>query len=466
MMVVAWMFRMVAASALIGVAAWLLERAFRAVGRPRRWAWVAGLAGVLGSPFLALAVPALRASVVESLMGPVGGAAAHVVRAGGGPGAAPFLTATRVVAFLWIVGVLLSLIVYAAGWWRLRSARRAWRHGRVAGESVLVSPGAGPAAIGVLQPAIVVPEWLLTEDASVQRLVVLHEAEHLAEGDHVVLALAPLALVLMPWNVVLWWMVRRLRLAIELDCDSRVLARGVEPSAYGTLLLDVAGRRGVGAFSIALASPRSALEQRIEALSGALPGLTPARRVVLGMAALVCGVLACGVAPTAPIDRVAASDERMAVGPTGADLVRRFGSTGTRWTIDDEPASPDAVRALAAEDLAVVRVQQVQSVRADVAGGVGVSDMVVQIATPARVRANPSEFESSDYVSREGSRSPLRQIRALMNDPALHVVIDGREADRDALRSLSDAEIAKMEVVRQRIGNDVTAGVHIETRAQ
>lgn len=463
-MIVAWVLRMLAASALIGLAAWLLERGFRATGRARRWAWVSGLAGVVAAPLVALALPDVRPSVVDSLIRTVGDPRTESL-VEHGSAAAPLLTAANVVTLLWVVAAVLALVVYAAGWLRLRSARRAWRQGRVAGASVLVSPGAGPAAIGVLQPAIVVPEWLLAEDESVQRLVVLHEAEHLAAGDHVVLAVAPLALVLMPWNVVLWWMVRRLRLAIELDCDSRVLARGVEPSAYGTLLLDVAGRRGVGVLSIALASSRSALEQRIEALAGALPGPAPLRRAVLVTAAIGCGVLACGVAPTAPIERAAALDERTAVSPSGAELVRRFGEAGTRWTIDGETVSTDAVRALAASDLAVVRVEQFQAVDGDVAGP-GLSDIVVNIATPAWVRANPSEFESAPYFVGESSRSPLRRIRSLMNDPALHVVIDGREADRDALRSLSDEDIVKMEVVRQRIGDDFSAGVHVETRAQ
>ena len=67
------------------------------------------------------------------------------------------------------------------------------------------------------------------------------------------LALAQLALLVMPWNLALWWQIRRLRVAVELDCDARVLRSG-DVRFYGDLLLDVARPRqarliGVTAFA-------------------------------------------------------------------------------------------------------------------------------------------------------------------------------------------------------------------------
>ena len=40
-----------------------------------------------------------------------------------------------------------------------------------------------------------------------------------------------MAVVLMPWNLPLWWQWRRLRFAIEVDCDARVLASGRIPTS-------------------------------------------------------------------------------------------------------------------------------------------------------------------------------------------------------------------------------------------
>jgi hypothetical protein len=61
--------------------------------------------------------------------------------------------------------------------------------------------------------------------------------------------------------------------------------------------------------------------------------------------------------------------------------------------------------------------------------------------------------------------SALGEVRKLLDDPDLHVVIDGRESDRTALRSLADADIAKLEIVRRRMGDNVVANVRVETVA-
>ena len=40
----------------------------------------------------------------------------------------------------------------------------------------------------------------------------------------------------MPWNLALWWQLRRLRLAVEMDCDNRVVAALGDPNPYGCFL--------------------------------------------------------------------------------------------------------------------------------------------------------------------------------------------------------------------------------------
>ncbi|MFP4622689.1 MAG: M56 family metallopeptidase, partial [Gemmatimonadota bacterium] len=47
---------------------------------------------------------------------------------------------------------------------------------------VRVAPAAGPAVMGLRCPEIVVPAWLLEASPEEQRLVVLHEREHLRAG--------------------------------------------------------------------------------------------------------------------------------------------------------------------------------------------------------------------------------------------------------------------------------------------
>jgi hypothetical protein len=105
-----------------------------------------------------------------------------------------------------------------------------------------------------------------------------------------------LVLVALPWNLPLWLMARRLRRAIELDCDARVLARYPDVQRYGRVLLAVAQRRGLGAALIApaLAEPVSLTEERIVAFT-TNAGLGRAARAAL----LVVSTVAVGAACTA-----------------------------------------------------------------------------------------------------------------------------------------------------------------------
>src|SRR5581483_4580876 len=42
-----------------------------------------------------------------------------------------------------------------------------------------------------------------------------------------------------PWNLPLWWQLRRFRFVVEVDCDRRVLKKGLDPVTYGEALLAV-----------------------------------------------------------------------------------------------------------------------------------------------------------------------------------------------------------------------------------
>jgi hypothetical protein len=96
--------------------------------------------------------------------------------------------------------------------------------------------------VGLLSPRIVAPRWLTETPSACQELVIAHEQAHLARHDPQVLTLALFLLVVMPWNVPLWWQLRRLRRAIEVDCDARVLEKGLDPEKYRQMLTDVSRR--------------------------------------------------------------------------------------------------------------------------------------------------------------------------------------------------------------------------------
>jgi hypothetical protein len=108
-------------------------------------------------------------------------------------------------------------------------AARPWPVTALEGVEVAVSEGVGPAVLGILSPRIVVPRWLLEEAAQRRSAVLAHESEHLRAHDGRLLLAALLLVALLPWNLPLRWLWRRLRLAIEVDCDARVVRRGLQP---------------------------------------------------------------------------------------------------------------------------------------------------------------------------------------------------------------------------------------------
>lgn len=194
-----------------------------------------------------------------------------------------------VLAVWMIVGVL---------YWR--RTQRAWRPTTLDGVDVDVSLTTGPAVLGLWSHRIVLPEWATTLPPEQRRLVLAHECEHISAGDPERLALAVIALILMPWNIALWWCAARLRRAIEFDCDARVLKRFPSTKEYGYVLLEVAKRgRNAGPLAIpmvGLLRLPSGLERRLRAMT--LRHRRGARGAALGG---IIALGAIGAAFTTPV---------------------------------------------------------------------------------------------------------------------------------------------------------------------
>ncbi|HEV8266071.1 MAG TPA: M56 family metallopeptidase, partial [Gemmatimonadales bacterium] len=272
-MIAAWMLYCVGIGLAFVIVGHAMERALHFAGRPTRWAWAAALAGsfvvpaaawLLPDSFRAVSVPAPEPIAYQ----PVANVGAPIV---GEPAvAAPMARSAlapsdldRPLAWTWGLAsaALLAALTIAA--LRLAVLRRRWRATVVHGRRVLVSDDVGPAVTGVWVPRIVIPGWALSLAERQRELMLAHEEEHVRAGDPRLLAAGIVALLLAPWNPALWWHMRRLRLAVEMDCDARVLARGGAAPEYGELLLHVGGRRGHLLGAPALGEPRSFLEHRI-----------------------------------------------------------------------------------------------------------------------------------------------------------------------------------------------------------
>jgi hypothetical protein len=132
-------------------------------------------------------------------------------------------------------------------------------------------------------------------DAEARALVLEHEREHLRAGDPRLLAAGLLCAVLMPWNPAVWWQLRRLRLAVEVDCDARVLRRrGADVRAYGSVLLEVGRRAGRTRLpAAAFSEPASSLERRIRIMTAPRVRRPLVRAAGFGALATLLAAAAC-----------------------------------------------------------------------------------------------------------------------------------------------------------------------------
>jgi len=324
-MIAAWMAYCLGITTLLAAGAFALDRALRLGRRPTRWVWTGALAASLAIPlaarirpeaFTTVTVPTLATAPIQI----------NVTRDAVPPTATPPVAPSRSfslsdldrpLVWLWVgmSAILCIMLIVAA--WRLARLRRQWLRASLEGRAVLVSDDVGPAVASFWSRDLVFPLWTLTLDDRQRRLMLAHEEEHVRARDPWLLAAAGLALVAVPWNVAAWWLVRRLRLAVEMDCDARVLGRGQDVASYGALLLAVGGRatrRLIGA--AALGEPASFLEHRIRSMTAAVP-----RRYVrqaAGLVALAAGalVLACE-APRPEQPQLTDNPNRSSRTPTG-----------------------------------------------------------------------------------------------------------------------------------------------------
>lgn len=269
-MLASWMLYAVLISILLSLAGAAAERALATRGLPTRFIWVATLALSLVwplAPTLARLLPAptqpVRVLPFTIVVQAPGTVSADEVAA-----FARTKLIDRALAGVWISFSLLVLGRLTLGVLSLERTRATWKRGRVNGVRVQLSENVGPAVVGLRTMDVVLPEWILSLDESLRALVLRHEEEHRAAGDPYLLFGAAVAVALMPWNAALWFQARRLRLAIEMDCDARVLRAHPSPERYGMLILTIAQRRSIAPtlFAPMLSEPTTNLERRILAM--------------------------------------------------------------------------------------------------------------------------------------------------------------------------------------------------------
>lgn len=303
-MTVALIIYALAVSTLLTAGAWIVDRLLRGARIPTRFAWIAAMVATV----LLVAIAPMRASSAATdatrpvLLTAIDVLAMDAAVSGATDAAQRWLPTWSGSALLaaWAMLSLLTALYFVAGAVRHRRVLGAARVASVDGTSVRISDEFGPAVIGLRRPTVVLPRWLLGRSAAEQRLVVAHEREHIAVRDPLLLLVGIVTVVAIPWNALLWWGFTRLRLAMELDCDARVLRAGALPLAYGSLLLDLTAALPPSRFGApAFAARPSQLEQRILAMS--TRHATPRRRAITIIASVATIALTTIAACTADV---------------------------------------------------------------------------------------------------------------------------------------------------------------------
>ena len=325
----------------------------------------------------------------------------------------------------WAAATCLALLALAATHGRYRRLRRRWPVAEMEGLRVRVAPTTGPAVVGLHHPEIVLPRWLLELPAEERRLVLAHEQEHVQARDPLLLAAGCAAAALLPWHPASWWMLSRLRLAVEYDCDARVLRRGLDRRSYGSLLIDLAGRSSGRQIGLpALADEPTHLERRLLAMTSRRTRFAVARAFAVGSLSALALLVACEARlPTA--DDVARMDvSAVEAIVAGAEALSGQQAGQVTYLLDGKEVSAEQARAIEPD-----MIHEISSRAGDPDHG-----LVVMIESSTRRRARTAEGQAA-IASGTGEAV---------------VLIDNVRADLAAYRALDPANIDAVQVVKDR----------------
>jgi beta-lactamase regulating signal transducer with metallopeptidase domain len=404
-MIMAWIAYGILTSAVLSVAALAMERVCRIRRVATRWVWVSAMI----APFLLPLLTTTAESQVEASAN-TGAAVSNPQKRASTPlSASPSVLANALpridiakqtptwtraadlngtLLLIWAAVSICLAFVLLAGWLRLQRRSVSWTRKRIGGTEVLVAENVGPAVFGIIRSRIVAPMWLLDAEQRTQHAALAHENEHIAARDPLVLAATLLLVVLLPWNLPMWWQWRRLRFSVEVDCDARVLGSGHEAGEYGAALLDVAERRvNVPLLSPAMHDTDSSLERRIKLLLADQPLWPKSAATILIFCTLTFAVAAAQIAP--PAQSVA---------------------TQSAQNIDSrtqESADGPVRRALGQELLRAARQGDFEAAAALIDAGADIDHINLGDGTPLIAAARRGDHRLVDLLLQKGAASNL-----------------------------------------------------------
>ena len=443
---IAWMLYTVLVGLCVVAAAAAADALARMRGASVRHVWIA-------AALLSVALPAtarLRANNADPVVHERMDIPLELVRAS-------FVTVERRVpvsfatysVVAWAIAIGLVALSFCFVYARLRRASRMWPEIDLLDQRVRVSAGVGPVVIGMRHPEIVVPRWVLERSRDEQRLILAHEAEHVRARDPILLGAACALVALMPWNPAAWIILSRIRLAIEIDCDARVLRRGVSPQAYGSLLIEVAEHASPLRFAMALSDSSSHLHQRILAMSSRSMTHSIGRIASVMIVGLVSLLAACEAKmPTAAeIDHMDASSVEKSARAMGI----MKGDSTVLWWVDGVHTTAAVAKAIPADSIVTVSITG-----PELSGFPG-----VYVLTKRGQQSALASGGQTGLVLRRNASDPL-DAAAVGQQPT--IVIDGVRATQAAMKALDRSRIENIEIIKgasaiREYGDDAKNGI-------
>ena len=436
---IAWMLYTVIVAVCAVIAASAAEWLLRARRRPIRFVWMSAAALSFGlsatAPLRTRMAPRGAGEQIDPASLALVQTSLHSVEQRVPPSAVPYVLA------LWALATLVVGLSFVAVYARVRRARRGWPVVELHDQRVRIAPTIGPLVLGIVRPEIIVPRWVLDRSREEQRVILAHEMAHVQARDPVLLTVVCALVALVPWNPGLWLILSRLRLAIEVDCDTRVLRGGVSARSYSSLLVDVAERATPLRLAVtALADDSSHLHQRILAMHPRRPSHPLLRGVSVAFLGLAALLAACEAKmPTAAdVDRM---DARSAEG--AARSMGLVSDSSVSWFVNGVPTSAVAAKQIIADSIATVEVSKVE----------GRSRIGIVTKSASRVGFAPTDTfralrrrvgrldDTLAFTLRRSQPAELQEAQPIL-------VIDDVRADMAALKKIDRARIATVNVLK------------------
>ena len=214
---------------------------------------------------------------------------------------------------IYVIVVTLILCIAAL------AAERALRLRRAATRWVWIAAIVGSLVVPTIMSTVSFQVPNIRTASAPQKVVVLRNLTSLPLEAITGLPEALCMIVFMPWNLPLWWALRRLRHAMEVDCDARVLQAGHDATRYAQTLIDVGERQSSFLGSVAAMSESSSrLEQRLQIMLRKPHGWWKTTAVLLA------GLTVCLIGVAAQVSPPNSSDPARTAGTANTELYGNY----------------------------------------------------------------------------------------------------------------------------------------------